>query len=45
MARTYEAATAWRRERLSPEARELGELFAQAYGIAMRVIELREKHG
>jgi ribosome-binding protein aMBF1 (putative translation factor) len=34
-----------RRERLSLEARELGELFAQAYGIAMQVIERREKHG
>lgn len=45
MARSYEEATAARRARLSPEARQLGEVFAQSYGIAMQLIELREKYG
>ena len=45
MARTYDEVSADRRARLSPESREQGRVFEQAYEIAMQVIELREKHG
>ena len=34
-----------RRARLGPDAVAQGEVFAQAYKIALQVMDLREKHG
>ena len=45
MARSYDEIAGRRRARLSPQARRQGEVFAQAYDIALQVIDLREKHG
>lgn len=45
MAPTYDEAVAARRSRLSDEARTQRDVFAQAYDIAMQIVELREKHG
>lgn len=45
MARTYEDVTASRRARLTAEARADTAAFAQAYDIAMQVVELREQRG
>ena len=45
MARTYEEVTARRHARISREALADGEVLAQAYAIAMQVVELREQHG
>ena len=42
---TYDEAVASRRARLGSEAAEQGEIFAQAYKIALQVMDLREKHG
>jgi len=41
----YDEVVASRRARLAPDAVAKGEVFAQAYKIAMQVIDLREKHG
>jgi len=45
MTRSYDEVSAERRARLSPEANEQRRVFAQAYDVAVQVIELRERHG
>lgn len=45
MARSYQDVTAARRERLSPDSKAQREVFEQAYDTAVRIIELRERHG
>jgi len=45
MSRTYEEVTSKRRARLSEDAHAQGEVFAQAYEIALQVVALREQHG
>ena len=45
MTRSYEEATAGRKERLSSGARRQSEVFAGAYDIAVQLIELRERRG
>ncbi|MCB1257405.1 MAG: helix-turn-helix transcriptional regulator [Microthrixaceae bacterium] len=45
MRRDYQEVIAARRARLSPDAKAHREVFEQTYGIAMQVIELRERHG
>lgn len=45
MARSYRDTTAERGARLAPGAEADRAVFEQAYGIAMQVLELREKHG
>jgi ribosome-binding protein aMBF1 (putative translation factor) len=45
MARSYKDVTAARRERLSPAAKTHREVFAEAYDVAVQIIELRERHG
>lgn len=45
MSRTYEEIAAKRRAKLDPDAKELAEVFEQAYRIAMQIVELRERHG
>lgn len=45
MSRAYDDAVASRRAQLGSEAVEQGEVFAEAYRIAMQVMDLREKHG
>lgn len=44
MSRTYDEVVAARRARLDPGAVAKGEVLAQAYSVAMQVVELREKH-
>ncbi|WP_419554633.1 helix-turn-helix domain-containing protein [Candidatus Poriferisodalis sp.] len=44
MARAYDEVVAARRARVGPDAAARGEVLAQAYSIAMQVVELREKH-
>jgi ribosome-binding protein aMBF1 (putative translation factor) len=41
----YQDATAARRERLSSDAPNHRQVFAQAYDIAVQIIELRERRG
>lgn len=45
MTRDYTNVTAGRRARLLPEATAQRDVFAQAYDVAMQVVELRERHG
>jgi ribosome-binding protein aMBF1 (putative translation factor) len=45
VARNYQDVTAARRERLLPGAKAHGEVFEQAYDIAVQVVELRKRHG
>ncbi len=45
MSRTYDEVVTERRSRLDPDAIANREALAQAYSIAMQVVELREKHG
>lgn len=45
MPKKYRDTVADRRAQLSPEAREQGNVFEEAYDLAVRLIELREKHG
>ena len=45
MNRAYDEVVAARRARLDPDAAARGEVLAQAYNIAMQVVELREEHG
>lgn len=45
MSRAYDDAVASRRAQLCSEAVEQGEVLAEAYRIAMQVMDLREKHG
>lgn len=45
MTHNYQDVIATRRERLAPGAKTHGEVFEQAYGIAMQIIELRERNG
>ena len=45
MARSYQDATAARRERLSSSTQVHREVFEQAYDIAMQITGLRERHG
>lgn len=45
MARSYDEVTAARRAPLSPEAVEQRAVFERTYGVALQVIELRERHG
>ncbi len=45
MSRAYDEVVAERRSRLDLEAIANGEELAQAYSIAMQVVELREEHG
>ena len=45
MARTYEQATEKRRARLGVEAEAQAAVLAQAYDIAVQIVELRERHG
>ena len=42
---TYQEIMAERRSQLDAEAKAQGEVFAQAYEIAMQVVELRERLG
>jgi len=42
MSRTCEEATSKRRERLGHDARAQGEVFVQAYEIALQVVALRD---
>ncbi|WP_420446779.1 helix-turn-helix domain-containing protein [Candidatus Poriferisodalis sp.] len=42
---TYDEAVESRRARLGSDAVAQGEIFAQAYKIALQVMDLREKHG
>ncbi|WP_419552515.1 helix-turn-helix domain-containing protein [Candidatus Poriferisodalis sp.] len=42
---TYDEVVASRRARLGSDAVAQGEIFAQAYKIALQVMDLREKHG
>ena len=45
MARTYEQATERRRARLGADADAQAAVLAQAYDIAVQIVELRERHG
>ena len=45
MSRTYDEVVAERRSRLDLDAIANGQELAQAYSIAMQVVELREEHG
>lgn len=45
MSRVYDDAVASRRAQLGSEAVEQGEVLAEAYRIAVQVMDLREKHG
>ncbi|WP_423915757.1 helix-turn-helix domain-containing protein [Candidatus Poriferisodalis sp.] len=45
MTRAYDEVVAARRERVEPGAAAHSEVLAQAYNIAIQVVELREKHG
>ena len=45
MARTYEQATEKRRTRLGADADAQAAVLAQAYDIAVQIVELRERHG
>ncbi|MEI6725665.1 MAG: helix-turn-helix transcriptional regulator [Actinomycetes bacterium] len=45
MTRSYQEIMAERRARLAPQAAAQRDTFEQAYGIAVQVIDLREKHG
>ena len=45
MARTYEQATQKRRARLDADADVQAAVLAQAYDIAVQIVELRERHG
>lgn len=45
MSRAYDDAVASRRAQLGTEAVERSEVFAEAYRIAVQVMDLREKHG
>ena len=45
MPSTYREATAKRRSQLGADAETRGEVFVQAYEIAMQVVELRERLG
>ncbi len=45
MTRSYEEATAKRRARLSPKGKRQAEVFSAAYGMAVELMELRERHG
>lgn len=45
MSRAYDDVVASRRAQLSPDAVAQGEIFVEAYKIAVQVMDLREKHG
>lgn len=45
MARTYEEVISRRRARQSPESGAQAAVLAQAYDVAMQIVELREKRG
>lgn len=45
MASKYESVMEKRRARMSPDAKAAEAVFAQAYAIAVQVIDLRERHG
>lgn len=45
MARTYDQATKKRRARLGADAEAQAAVLAQAYDIAVQIVELRERHG
>ena len=45
MSHSYHEVVASRRAQLSPDAVAQGEVFADAYKIALQVLDLREKHG
>lgn len=45
MATTYTSIMDKRRAQMSPDAKAAEAVFAQAYAIALQVIELRERHG
>lgn len=45
MRRSYRDSVADRRAKLTPEAREQGKVFEEAYDLAVQLMELREKHG
>ena len=45
MPRSYRDSVVDRRAKLTPEAREQGKVFEEAYDLAVQLIELREKHG
>lgn len=45
MARTYEQATQERRARLGAGTEAQAAVLAQAYDIAMQIVEFRERHG
>ena len=45
MARTYEQATGKRRARLGADVDAQAAVLAQAYDIAVQIVELRERHG
>ena len=45
MSRTYEQATRKRRARLGADAEAQAAVLAQAYDIAMQIVELRERNG
>ena len=45
MSNAYDEVVAFRRAQLSPDAVAQGEVLAEAYKIALQVMDLREKHG
>ena len=45
MTRSYKDIMESRRATMSADALAAGEVFAQAYDVAMQVIDLRERHG
>ncbi len=45
MTKSYADATAARRSELSDTAKAQARVFERGYGIAIQIIELREKHG
>ncbi len=45
MARSYEDIAAQRRARLDASSQEHAETFERAYRLAMRVVDLRARHG
>ncbi len=45
MSNAYDEVVASRRAELGPDAVAQGEVFAEAYKIALQVLDLRKKHG
>ena len=45
MSHAYDEVVASRLAQLSPDAAVQGEVFAEAYKIALQIMDLREKHG